>query len=266
MFIIGEKINTVNPRVLRAVEERDAPFISDLAQVQARAGAEIIDVNVGSHPSAEPGNMRWAVERIQEIVDLPLAVDSPNPQAVRAGLEACHNKEQAWANSVTLEKARLEGLLPGVAEYGCTVVGLCMDERGLPPTPAGRLEVAKRLADEVERRRIAPDKLYLDALVEPISVESKAALVSLETLRAIRSALPEIKTVICLSGISFGLPARRLLNRVFLPLLLQAGVDAIFMDPLDRRLMAALRASQALLGHDAHGLKYIAAYRSKQLE
>lgn len=265
MLIIGEKINTVNPHVRRAVEERDAEFIGNLAVAQAKAGVDVIDVNVGSQPGTEPDSMRWAVSLIQEVVSLPLAIDSADPRTVHIGLEVCCNRGQAWANSITLEKVRLEGLLPVVAEYGCWVVGLCMDEHGVPPSAAGRVEVAKRLADEVERRGILLDKLYLDALIEPISVKPEAALISLKTLQAIHSTLPDIKTVICLSGISFGLPARRLLNRTFLSLLLHAGVDAIFLDPLDHRLMATLRASRALLGHDAHGLEYIAAYRSKQL-
>ncbi len=266
MLIIGEKINTINPQVRRAVEERDADFIKDLAEAQAKAGADVIDVNVGSQPDVEPANMRWAVEVIQEAVDIPLAIDSPYPETVRIGLQVCRNRERAWANSITLEKARLEGLLPTVAEYGCRVVGLCMDEHGVPPTATARLEVAKRLVDAVERRGVPLDRLYLDALVEPISVKPMAALVSVETVRAIRSALPGVKTVICLSAISFGLPARRLLNRTYLPLLLHAGVDAVFLDPLDNQLRAALKAAQALLGHDAHGLGYIAAHRSKRLQ
>jgi cobalamin-dependent methionine synthase I len=265
MLIIGEKINTVNSHVRRAVEERDAQFIRDSAVAQAKAGADVIDVNVGSLPGVEPDNMRWAVEVIQEAVDLPLAIDSSHPETVCIGLQVCRNRERAWANSITLEKARLEGLLPAVVECGCWVIGLCMDEHGVPSTAAGRLEVAKRLVDEVERWGVPLDRLYLDALVEPISVEPMAALVSLETIQAICSALPGVKTVICLSAISFGLPARRLLNRTYLPLLLHAGVDAIFLDPVDSQLMATLKATQALLGRDAHGLEYIAAYRSKQL-
>jgi 5-methyltetrahydrofolate--homocysteine methyltransferase len=266
MLIIGEKINTINPEVRRAVDERDANFLRDLALAQAEAGADVIDVNVGGHPDEEPENMRWAVDVVQEAVDLPLAIDSPHPETVRAGLRACRCRQQAWANSITLEKTRLEGILPTVAEYGCWVVGLCMDEGGVSANPAERLEMARRLIDEVERRGVSRDRLYLDALIEPISVQSTAGLIALETIQAIRSELPGAKTVICLSAVSFGLPARRLLNRTYLPLLLHSGVDAIFLDPLDVRLMATLKATRALLGRDAQGLEYIDAYRSKQLE
>jgi cobalamin-dependent methionine synthase I len=266
MLVIGEKINTINPRVRQAVEDRDALFLRDLALAQAQAGAEVIDVNVGSRPSLEPENMRWAVELVQEAVDLPLSIDSPNPAAVRVGLEACLEPSQAWANSVNLEQSRLEGVLPLVAEYGCHVIGLCMDEDGVPTIAAGRVQAAQRMVEEVGRRGISLEKLYLDVLVEPISVVSQAAMVSLDTIREMRSALPELKTVICLTAISFGLPARRLLNRTFLPLLMAAGVDAVILDPLDHQLVAALKAANALLGRDAHGLAYIAAHRAHRLD
>jgi 5-methyltetrahydrofolate--homocysteine methyltransferase len=265
VLIIGEKINTVNSQVRRAIAERDAEFIWDLAIAQVQAGAAIIDINVGSDPSVEPDNMRWAVGVVQEAVDVPLSIDSSFPPTVRAGLQVCNNKEQAWANSICLEKERLEGILPAVAEYECRVIGLCMDERGVPPTAAKRLEAGKRLIDETQRWGVSLDRLYLDALVEPISLKPDSAIVSIETLQSLRTALPSVKTVICLSAISFALPARRLLNRAYLSLLLTTGVNAILLDPLDKQLMATLKATQAVLGLDAGGLEYIAAYRANQL-
>ncbi|MDI7275703.1 MAG: dihydropteroate synthase [Anaerolineae bacterium] len=265
MLIIGEKINTVNPRVRRAVEERDTAHVQRLALSQAAAGADVIDVNVGGLPGAEPELMQWAVCVVQEVTDLPLAIDSADPATVRAGLSVCAHPERAWANSVTLERGRLQGLLPAVREYGCRLVALCIDERGVPPDAAGRLEVAGRLVDEVQRWGVSLERLYVDCLVQPVSVEPEAARVSLETIRSVRSALSGIKTVICLSGVSFGLPARRLLNRAYLPLLAEAGVDAIFLDPLDRALMSVLRATRVLLAEDACGLEYIAAHRAGHL-
>jgi cobalamin-dependent methionine synthase I len=265
MLVIGEKINTINARVRQAVEDRDAMFLRDLALAQAGAGADVIDVNVGSRPSVEPESMRWAVGLVQEAVHLPLSIDSPNPVAVRVGLEACRNPSQAWANSINLEQSRLEGILPLVAEHGCHVIGLCMDEDGVPATAAGRVRAAQRMVEEVGRRGISLEKLYLDVLVEPISVVPHAAMVSLGTIREIRSVLPELKTVICLTAISFGLPARRLLNRTLLPLLMAAGADAIILDPLDHQLVATLKAMNALLGRDAHGLAYIAEHRANRL-
>jgi 5-methyltetrahydrofolate--homocysteine methyltransferase len=122
--------------------------------------------------------------------------------------------------------------------------------------------LAQRLVDEVCRWGISLDRLYVDVLVEPISVEPRAALVSLETVTAVRAALPGVQMIISLSAISFGLPGRRLLNRSFLPLLLHAGINAIILDPLDVLTMATVKATQALMGVDPHGLDFISAYRS----
>ena len=260
--IVGEKINTSSATVRNAVEQRDAQFIQGLALAQAKKGADVIDVNVGLRPELEPDAMRWAVKLVQDVVDLPLAVDSPNPATLLAGLQVCREPQRSWANSITVEQPRIDRVLPLVVEYGCRLVGLCMDEHGVPRTSAERLQLAQRLVDEVCRWGISLDRLYVDVLVEPISVEPRAALVSLETVTAVRAALPGVQMIISLSAISFGLPGRHLLNRSFLPLLLHAGINVIILDPLDVSTMAAVKATQALLGADPHGLDFISAYRS----
>lgn len=265
LTIVGEKINTIYGKVLQAVEGRDAEFMRSLARAQAQAGADVIDVNVGTPLGLEPEHMRWAIGVIQETTDLPLAIDSPHPGTILEGLRACTRRQQAWVNSITLEPARCQALLPIAAEEQCSVVALCMDEHGVPLDPAGRLRVAAELVDKAKEYGVALDRLYLDALVEPISVRPQAVLVTLRTIEAIRETLQGIKTIVCLSAISFGLPARRLMNRACLPLLLRAGLDAVILDPLDAQLMATLKASQALVGNDPHGLEYIAAYRSAHL-
>jgi 5-methyltetrahydrofolate--homocysteine methyltransferase len=260
--VIGEKINTASARVQAAVEGRNAQFIQDLALAQVESGAHVIDINVGSHPDKEPDSMRWAVLAVQDVVGLPLAVDSSNPVTVRAGLEVCNNSQEAWANSIALDRVRIEGLLPAVVEHGCRLVALCMDERGVPPTAEARLSVARRLADEVLGWGLSLDRLYLDPLVEPICLVQRGAITSLETIRAIGTELPEIRTIISLSAFSHGLPARRLLNRTLLPLLLEAGIDAVLVDPTDGELMSTLASARALLGVDPYGLEYISRYRS----
>jgi cobalamin-dependent methionine synthase I len=260
--IVGEKINTANAMVRNAVEQRDAQTIQGLALAQAENGADVIDVNVGLHPKLEPDAMRWAVELVQDVVDLPLAVDSPNPETLLAGLQACREPQRVWVNSITMEQARIDSVLPSVVESECRLVGLCMDECGVPDTSVERLKLAQRLVEEVCRWGISLDHLYLDVLVEPISVEPRAALVSLETVAAVRAALPGVQMIISLSAISFGLPRRRLLNRSFLPLLLHAGINAVILDPLDVSTMATVKATQALFGADPYGLDFVSAYRS----
>jgi 5-methyltetrahydrofolate--homocysteine methyltransferase len=266
MLIVGERINTFKKSVMRAYEQKDAEFIRSEVLRQAEAGAEVIDLNAGSSLEVEPENMRWAVKIAQEAVDLPLSIDSPNPGTIQAGFAACRRPELAWVNSVTLEKERLEELLPLAREHGCPLVALCRDSEGLAQDGGQRVEVGKRIADTVDRAGISLDKLYLDTLIEPISVHSDAAMVSLATLEGLKRALPGIKTIISLSGVSFGLPGRKLLHRVYLPLLMRGGLDAVFLDPLDRALMSAIKAAEALLGRDEFCMGYIGAHREGSIE
>lgn len=266
MLTIGERINTVRQQVLRAYQQKDSEYIRRQAIRQVQAGANIIDVNAGTGIDSEPSDMAWAVKIIQDAVDVPLCIDSPNPKTLRAGFEACRDKKNAWANSMTLEKDRMDAILPLVKEYGCPLVALCMDENGVPETAAARVELAKKITDIVDRYGIPLDRLYLDVLIEPVSVRADRGLLCLETIRGIKSALPQAKTVICLSAVSFGLPERRLINRTYLPLLMYEGIDAIILDVLDNRLMASMRAAHTLLDTDDGCLDYIRAHRQGKLD
>ena len=265
MVIIGERINTCRKRIREAYAARDAECIRNEARRQADAGAEVIDINAGSSIDVEPENMAWAVQVVQEVVDLPLCIDSPNPATIVAGLNACKNPQAAWADSITLEEERTEQILPVCRDYQCPVIALCRDESGMPSSAQQRVEVAKRLVDTVARYGIALDKLYLDPMIEPLSVRNDAGLVSLHALQELKARLPHIKTVISLSGISFQLPERRLLHRVYLPMLMYAQLDAVFLDPLDTPLMTAARAARTVLGQDEFCMEYLAAHRAGRL-
>lgn len=266
MLIIGERINTVRKKVLQAYQEKDSEYIREEAIRQSEAGADIIDVNAGTNLDIEPDKMAWAVKVVQEAINSPLCIDSPNPQTIGSGLAACRDKENAWANSITLEKSRIDGILPLVKEYNCSVVALCMEKDSIPKTAEGRVEAAKKLVDIVNNYGIPLQNLYLDPLIEPISIQTDRGLVCLQTIKGIKSALPGIKTVICLSAISYGLPKRRLINRVYLPLLMYEGIDAIILDPLDSKLMMNLKAGDTLLDRDEYCMRYIGADRKGELE
>ena len=265
MLIIGERINTAGKKIALAVEEKDVEAIQKEAINQVKAGVDVLDVNVGS-PLKEAENMRWAVKVIQEVVNIPLCIDSPNPETIKAAFQVCRDKKRTWANSITLHKKKLEGVLPLVKKYNCPLIALCMDDKGIPPTARERLEVARRLIEVVSDFGIPLDNLYIDCLVEPISVGQGKAQQSLATIRMMKKTFPQIKTVVCLSAVSFGLPGRRLINRTFLPLLIEVGVDAIFLDPLDETLMAILKAANVLLDKDKSCLDYIRAYREGRLK
>ncbi len=265
MLIVGERINTFKKSVMRAYEEKNEEFIRQEAVRQAEAGAQVIDINAGSDIAVEPDNMKWAVRIIQEAVDLPLCIDSPNPPTIQAGFEACTNKPAAWANSITLEQERVDNILPLVKEHQCPVIALCRDESGVAQSAKERVEVGKKIADAIDRYGIALDKLYLDPMIEPLSVRGDGGMMSMHTLLGLKKELPEIKTIISLSGISFGLPERKLLHRSFMPMLMYAGLDAVFLDPLDALLMQSVIASQALLDQDEFCINYITASREGKL-
>ena len=265
MLIIGERINTCRKKIALAVEEKDAETIQKEAINQVKAGVSVLDVNVGS-PLKETENMNWAVKVIQQVVDIPLCIDSPNPETIKAGFEVCRDKKRTWANSIIFQRKRLEGILPLVKKYDCPLIALAMDDKGIPPSAGERVEVARRLIKEVGDFGISLDNLYIDCLIEPISLGPGKVQQTLTTIRMMKDTFPQIKTVICLSAVSFGLPGRKLLNRTFLAILMEAGADAVFLDPLDETIMGTLKAANALLDRDENCLKYIAAYREGKLK
>jgi cobalamin-dependent methionine synthase I len=258
--IIGEKINGTRRRVAQAIERRDAAVIRDLAVKQAEAGAAWLDVNAGTRSSAEPGDLVWLIETIQPVVEIPLCLDSANPLAVAAGMRVV--ERTPLINSISGEPQRLEGLLPLVAEHGCSVIALAMDGAGIPETCEGRLEVAGRLLTETRARGVPDDHVYLDPLAMTLATKTDGALITLDTIRALRREFPDAHLTMGLSNISFGLPARSFINRAFLTLALAAGLDSAILDPLAREMMAALMAAELVLGRDHHCLDYTRAYRA----
>lgn len=264
--IFGERINSTRPLVAKALEEKDRAFLQKEALDQVGAGASVIDVHAGTFWNKEPEYVVWAIEAIQGVVDVPIAVDSLNPGVLAAGLQACRKKEESIANSITLEKERVEEVLPLVKEYGCKVVALTIDQEGrIPETAKGRLEVAQKLVAEVDRYGIPRHRLYLDALGMPIGVDTGQGLVVLESLRLMKEAFPDIKTILSTTAVSYGLPNRRLIHRSFLPMLLVFGLDAVVLDPLDKELMATVIACEALLDRDEFCQAYVQAHRQGKL-
>jgi 5-methyltetrahydrofolate--homocysteine methyltransferase len=260
LTIIGEKINGTRRNVARAIEQRDAAAIRDLAIRQAEAGAAWLDVNAGTRSSVEPDDLVWLIETIQPVVDVPLSLDSANPAAVAAAMQVV--ERTPMVNSISGEPQRLEGMLPLVAEHGCFVIVLAMDSAGIPETCEGRLEVAGKLMAETRAGGVPDDHVYLDPLAMTLATKTESALVTLDTIRAMRREFPQTHLTMGLSNISFGLPARSYINRAFLTLALEAGLDSAILDPLDREMMAALIAAELVLGRDPHCLNYTRAYRA----
>jgi cobalamin-dependent methionine synthase I len=260
MRIIGEKINGTCQRVAQAIEERDAAFIRDLAVKQAEAGAAWLDVNAGTHRSREPDDLIWLVETIQPVVEVPLCLDSANPQALATAIQVV--ERTPMINSISGEPRRLEDILPLVAEHGCPVIALAMDDKGIPETCERRMEVVRKVMEAARASGVPDRNVYLDPLAMTLATSTDSALITLDTMRAIRREFSDAHLTMGLSNISFALPARSYINRAFLTLALAAGLDSAILDPLDREIKAALVAAKLVLGYDRHCLNYTRAYRA----
>lgn len=264
MKIIGEKINGTRKLVGKAIAERNVDFIESLARKQVDSGAHWLDVNAGTNPEHEPDDLVWLVRLVQEVTSVPLCLDSANPKALRAAIKEV--KQTPMINSISGEPDRLEGILPIAAEFHCPVIVLCIDSRGIPATGEGRLEVLKQVTAETRKVGIPDENLYIDPLVMTIATNTQAGQLFLDTIRCIREQYPQSHLTCGLSNISFGLPVRALINRTFLTLAINAGLDTAILDPNDRELLAAIYATELLLGRDRHCLNYTRAYRAGKLE
>jgi cobalamin-dependent methionine synthase I len=260
MKIIGEKINGTRKKVAKAIMERDADHIRNLAIKQTEAGSSWLDVNAGTHPEREPDDLVWLIETIQSAVDIPLCLDSTNPEALMAGIQAV--EKSPMINSISGEPDRLERILPIVAEHGYEVIALAMDDKKIPKTSEERLEVVDIIIAASRQAGVPDDKVYLDPLAMTIATSNQSGVVACETIRAAKAKYPEVHFTMGLSNISFGLPARKQINRAFLILAMQAGLDSAILDPTDKELMAAIVTTRLLLGEDKHCKKYLEASRS----
>lgn len=261
MLIIGEKLNSAIPSVREAISSKDADFIRDLARRQAGAGAHYLDVNTAMENEAE--DMEWMVRTVQEATDLPLCIDSTDPGTMEKGLKALRGK--GMINSLTLEKNRLEGILPLVLEYGFPVIALTADDSGIPKTVEDRLRLTDRLVNTLARHNYDTENIYIDPLVLPLAVSVENARTFFQCLKLIKDTY-KVKTVSGLSNVSHSMPSRKIINRYFLAICMSCGMDAAIMDPTDKKTATAVLALDLLLGRDRFGRNYIKAHRTGELE
>jgi 5-methyltetrahydrofolate--homocysteine methyltransferase len=259
MNIIGEKINGTRKRVAKAIAERDADFIQNLAVRQAEAGSTWLDVNAGTHPDQEADDLIWLIKQVQSVVKIPLSLDSANPLALEIAIKAVN--KTPLINSISGEPERLEKILPLVAEHSCEVIALAMDEKKIPETFEKRMEVIDKVLAHTRAAKVPDDKVYVDPLAMTIATMNQGAVIACDTIRSAHAKYPEVHFTMGLSNISFGLPARKQINRAFLILAMQAGLDSAILDPLDRELQAAILTTELLLGKDRHCLNYVRASR-----
>ncbi len=263
MLIIGERINATRKRISEAVRNADSDFIREEARKQVSAGAHMLDVN-GGIPGREAELLSWLVHVVQEVTDVPLCLDSADGEALRRALPLC--RKQAMINSITDEPRRLESLLPLAREYRARVIALCMSESGPPSGLEDRIDTASRLVDRITAAGVPIDDIYVDACVFPLGTGTGHGPALLEAIARIRERHPGVHASCGVSNVSFGLPVRRLLNEVFLVMLIARGLDAAIIDPCQEGLVARIAAAEALSGRDEHCQHYLQAYRRGILE
>ena len=258
--IIGEKINpTGRKKLAAALQEGGFEYIRQLAVSQVQAGADVLDINVGSPDIDEVAVLPQVVRLIAEAVDVPLCLDSSNRQALAAALLVAPGRP--LVNSVNGEEANLANLLPLIKDRGAAVIGLAMDENGIPGDPQTRLAIAGRILERAAKIGIPPEDVIIDPLVLTVGADSQAAAVTLQTIELVRREFG-VNINLGASNVSFGLPDRDTINQAFLALAMGAGATCAITDP--QRLAGVVRAADLLLGRDAYARRYITLYRSRQ--
>lgn len=253
--VIGELLNTTRPAIQAAVAGRDAEIIRQLVRRQQEGGAGYIDVNTGAGVETETADMAWLIATVQEAASVPLCIDSPDPRVLAVALDLV--ERPPMVNSISLEKKRFEPLLEVLKGRACQVIALCMDDTGMPESVTETCRRAERLADALVSVGVDPAATWIDPLVGPVSTHTGNAWTAMAAVDAIKKDIAGVKTVCGLSNISFGLPARRIINRTFLPLMMGRGLDGALLDPLDRDLMATVATTRLLLGEDDYCLEFM---------
>ena len=262
--VIGERINpTGKKRFQQALRENDIDYIVARGIEQQDAGADLLDVNVGLPGIDEPEMMTRVVKALQAVVDLPLQIDSSDPAAIEAGLRAVNGK--AIVNSVNGKAEVLRAILPICKKYGAAVVGLCMDENGIPQTWQERVAIAKRILDAALAAGIPKEDVLIDCLTLTVSAQQEQAAETLKALRAVREELG-LHTVLGVSNISFGLPARENITVSFLTQALYAGLDLPILNPNQTAVMDAVASFRVLSGEDKDSEAYIRRFAAAESE
>jgi 5-methyltetrahydrofolate--homocysteine methyltransferase len=264
MLIIGERINASRKSIAEAISSRNGLFIQNEAKAQSMAGANYLDVNAGTFFGEETRHLRWVIETVQEVTDLPLCIDSPDPAVIKAMIPLV--KKTPMINSITLEPSRLEGILPLVAGHKMKVIALCQSGDVIAGTTEAKVKIAGQLIEKVKAANIALDDLYIDPLVYPLATNDQSALATLDAIEQIMRQFQGVHTICGLTNVSYGLPNRKLVNRTFLVTAIARGLDSAILDPTDKHLFGSLRAALMLAGKDEFCMEYIAGFREGRFE
>jgi 5-methyltetrahydrofolate--homocysteine methyltransferase len=258
--MIGEKINpTGRKKLAAALTEGNLDYARQLAESQVAWGAEVLDINVGVPGLDEVAVVKKLMEMLAPVVDVPFCLDSANPLVLAAGLAAAPGKP--LVNSVSGEEKKLDTVLPLVKDRGAAVIGLTMDDNGIPKTPEERLSVAEKIIERAAKMGIPVEDIIIDPLVLTVGSDSKAALVTLQTVELLRKEFG-VNINLGASNVSFGLPDRPTINQAFLTLAIQLGATCSITDP--SKLGATVKAADMLLARDDNSIRYLKYFRAAE--
>lgn len=262
--IIGERINpTGRKNVLAALQEGNFDVVRQDALTQVIAGASMLDVNAGVPGADEPALLQEVLRTVMEVTDVPLCIDTANPAALEAALKIYQGK--ALINSTNGEEKSLKAVLPLAKEYGAAVIGLCIDDNGIPATPEARLAVAAKIIERAGQLGIPPTDVIIDPLTLTLGADSQAAGVTLKTIELVVKEFG-VNITAGASNVSFGLPDRKYLNAAFIAMAIHAGLTCPITNPLVPEVKIAVLAADLAMGRDDYGMHWITAYRQRQKE
>ncbi len=260
--VIGEKINPTGRKKLAvALEQGNMAYVVELALAQAAAGADVMDVNVGVPGLDDVAVLPEVVKLVAETVKTPICIDTPNAEALAAALKVVPGKP--LVNSVNGEERSLNSVLPLVADRGAAVIGLVMDENGIPPTAEDRLAVADKIIKRATQAGIPIEDIVIDPLVLTVGADHRAASITLDTITLVRKEFG-VNINLGASNVSFGLPDRPTINQAFLALAIDRGATCAITDPM--KLTATIRAADLLLGRDMYAKRFVTYFRQHPIE
>jgi len=262
--IIGERINpTGRKKVLAALQEGNFDIIREDAESQVAAGAAILDVNAGVPGADEPDLLVQVLQTVMDVTDVPLCIDTADPEALERALTLYQGK--ALINSVNGEERSLESVLPLVKEFDAAVIGLCMDDEGIPETAEERLAVAGKIIARAGKMGIDPMNVIIDPLALTMGADSNAGRIALDTVELVVGEFG-VNVTMGASNISFGMPDRKYINATFIAMAIHAGMTCPITNPLVSEVKTAILAADLSMGRDDYGMNWIKAYRERQKE
>jgi len=263
MIIIGEKINGAIPGVREAIEQKNDRFIRDLAVRQTEAGANYLDICAGTATDVEVDTLKWLMDIVQDAVDTPLCIDSPNARFIEEVLP--YARRAGIINSISEQGGKCEIIFPIMKGTKWQVIAQTSDNKGIPKDVQTRVDIARTIVEKAQKFDIGVERIHIDPVVTALAADNQSLLNFAETVKEVKKLYPAIKVTSGLSNISFGLPLRKVINQHFYVLATYAGMDSAILDPCNRDLMTTLLITDALLGRDRLCRNYTNAYRKNEI-